>query len=87
VRDTGGELPERSQLLGLHQAVLRGPEIVQRSGKFAGALLHLIEQSRVLDRDHCLIGEGFQQLDLGIGEAVEFSASKGDHPDWQATSH
>ena len=30
--------------------------------------LHLVEQPRVLDRDHGLIGESPQQLDVMIGE-------------------
>ena len=32
VRDAGGELAERGQLLGLHQAVLRGAQVVERLG-------------------------------------------------------
>ena len=30
--------------------------------------LHLVEQPRVLDRDHRLVGEGGDQLDLLVGE-------------------
>ena len=40
--DAGGELAERSQLLGLHQAVLRGAQIVERQRQLLGALLHLV---------------------------------------------
>ena len=34
------------------------------------ACLHLIEQAYVLDRDHRLIGEGGDQLDLFFGERL-----------------
>jgi hypothetical protein len=37
--DTGGQLAERGELLGLHQAILRGAQIVQRFCQFAGAPL------------------------------------------------
>ena len=30
--------------------------------------LHLVEQPRVLDRDHRLVGEGRDKLDLLVGE-------------------
>jgi hypothetical protein len=30
--------------------------------------LHLLEQPRILDRDHRLVGKGFQQLDLRFGD-------------------
>ena len=68
MRDAGGELAERGQLLGLHQAILRGAEIVERLRQLARARLHLLEQLDVLDRDHGLIGEGVAQLDLLVGE-------------------
>ena len=68
VRDAGGELAERGELLRLHQAVLRSAQVFQRSGQLARARLHLVEQSHVFDRDHRLIGEGLTELDLFIGE-------------------
>ena len=34
----------------------------------ARARLHLVEQAHVLDRDHGLVGEGGDQLDLLVGE-------------------
>ena len=36
--------------------------------KLARARLHLVEQPHVLDRDHRLVGEGGEQLDLLVGE-------------------
>ena len=62
VRDAGGQLTERGELLGLDQAVLRGAQVLQRLRQFAGAGLDAFEQAHVLDRDHRLVGEGLQQL-------------------------
>ena len=58
VRDAGGELAERGELLRLHEAVLRGPQILERARQLLGPCLHLLEQPHVLDRDHRLVGEG-----------------------------
>ena len=65
--DAGGELAERGELLGLHQAILRGAQVVERQRQFAGSLLNLIEQANILDRDHGLVGEGRDQIDLALG--------------------
>src|SRR4029450_11646810 len=35
----------------------------------------------VLDRDHCLVGEGLNQLDLLVGERMHFGADQNDHAD------
>ena len=40
------------------------------SRQIVGALLHLVEQPRVLDGDHGLVGEGLDQLDLLVGERL-----------------
>ena len=37
-----------------------GGLLLQRFGQIVGALLHLVEQPHVLDRDHRLVGEGAQ---------------------------
>ena len=42
--------------------------LLQRLGKFARARLHLLEQPHILDRDHRLVGEGRNQLDLLVGK-------------------
>ena len=44
-------------------------------GKFVGARLHLLEQSRVLDGDDGLIGEGLKQRDLLVTERPDLDAS------------
>src|SRR5262249_42781553 len=40
----------------------------QRLAQLLRARLHLVEQPHVLDRDHRLVGEGRNQLDLLVGE-------------------
>ena len=42
--------------------------LLQRLGQFARAGLHLVEQPHVLDRDHRLVCEGRDKLDLLVGE-------------------
>ena len=58
VRDAGGQLAERGELLGLHQAVLGGPQIFQRLCQFARARFDAFKKANVLDRDRRLVGEG-----------------------------
>ena len=68
MRDAGGELAERGEFFGLHQAVLRGAEIVEGLRQVRGALLHFLEQLDIRNGDDGLIGEGLQELDMVIGE-------------------
>ena len=63
VRDAGGQLAERGELLGLDQTVLRGSELLERFRQFPGAGLDVLEQARVLDREHGLSGEGLEEVD------------------------
>ena len=42
--------------------------LLQRLSEIVGALAQLVQQPRVLDRDHRLVGEGLNQLDLGVRE-------------------
>ena len=65
MRDAGGELAERSELFGLHQAVLRGAQIVERTRKLLCAALDLVFQVGIgflQPRAHVveLVGEAFQ---------------------------
>ena len=55
--------------------------LVERLGDLAVARLQLLEQPRVLDRDHCLIGEGLQQRDLFLGELTDGGAADVDRAD------
>ena len=67
VRDAGGQLPERSHLLGLNQPVLGAAEISEcglgggaRAARFLAARPQFLKQPRILDREHGLPGEGLQ---------------------------
>jgi hypothetical protein len=44
--------------------------LLQNLGKLARARLHLVEQPHVLDRDHGLVGEGRDKIDLLLREWV-----------------
>ena len=66
--DAGGQLTERGELLRLDEAVLGGTQILQRPCQLARPLLLGVEQSRILDGDHSLVGEGCEQLDLFVSK-------------------
>src|SRR5262245_32076810 len=59
---------------------------LQRVAEFAGTLLHLVEQPHVLNRDHRLVGEGLQELDLSVGEQPGLSAGDRNAPNGTAVS-
>src|SRR5262245_8704844 len=48
--------------------------LLEALGEFLRAQLHLLEQTRVLDSDNGLVGEGFQKFDLTIGEMPHLCA-------------
>src|SRR5215475_1505974 len=56
-------------------------------GKLARARLHLVKQPHVLDRDNRLIGEGFDQLNLLVGERAHHLASKHQGADRNTFAH
>ena len=84
MRDAGGELAERGELLRLHQAVLRRAQIIKRSDKFFRADLDLIEQPDVLDGDHRLIREASHQLNLAIGKWSDLLSRQDEYADGSA---
>ena len=51
VRDAGGELTERGELLRLNQAVLCGTQFLQRLRQFARARFNAFEQAGVFNRE------------------------------------
>src|SRR5262249_16670107 len=55
--------------------------LVERLGKIAIPRLQLLEQAYVLDRDDRLVGEGPQQLDLGIREPPGLPPDDADRTD------
>ena len=58
--------------------------MLQRLAQFCVALLDLLEQPHVLDRDDRLIGEGFEKLDLLFGKRPDLRATNHDRPDRNA---
>ena len=56
----GGRAADDAEHLGGRRLML------QRLAQFCVALLNLFEQADILDRDHCLVGEGFEKFDLFV---------------------
>ena len=52
--------------------------LVQRLGQVLVTRLQFLEQPHILDGDDCLIGEGFEQGHLGIGEGTHLRAQDRD---------
>src|SRR5262249_55213521 len=55
-------------------------EVCDSFRKLARSRLHLLEQARVFNGDHGLVGEGIDELDLAFGEWAHFGAPNEDHP-------
>ena len=68
VDDARGELVERSERFCLDQAILCGPQIIERFCQLASAGLHFTEQLHISDGDRSLVCEGPGQGDLLLGE-------------------
>ena len=62
MRDARGELAERGELLGLNQAVLRGPQLLQRLCQFTRTRFNVFEQAGILNREHRLCRERLKQI-------------------------
>ena len=56
----------------------RGGLMLQRFAQFRIARLQLLEQPDVLDRDHRLVGEGFQESDLLFRERTNLRPTNRD---------
>ena len=61
--------------------------VLARLGKLAALVLDFVEQPHVLDRDHGLVGEGLDQLDLLLGEHPHVLAGQGEDADGNAFAH
>ena len=55
--------------------------LLQGLAEIARCVLHLVEQPDILDRDHRLVGEGGDELDLLLGERLDPLARQHDHAD------
>ena len=79
VREHGLEVERRADRLpDLAQRLAARPPTASARAVRASQLL---EQPHVLDRDHRLVGEGLQQLDLLVGERPGLGAADGDRAD------
>jgi len=77
------ELAERRQLLGLHQPILRGAQVVEGSREFFRSSLNFVEQSHVFDGDHGLVGKGCDQFNLLVSKRPQWfgASARVLHPD------
>jgi hypothetical protein len=50
-------------------------------GELARPRLHLVEQPRILDGNHGLVGEGLEEVDLPIRERPRLPAHDANHSD------
>src|SRR5262249_56218912 len=66
---------------GRKGGILRGAQFLQRPAEFARAGLYIFEQTNILDRDCCLVGESRYQLDLLIGERTHFETRQRQNAD------
>ena len=55
--------------------------MLERLAELLRAFLHLLEQPCVLDCYDGLVGEGFEQLNVSVGERPILRASNGDDAD------
>ena len=55
--------------------------MLQGLPQFCIALLDLFEQAHVLDSDHRLVGERFEELDMFLGERTNLHSTDHDRPD------
>jgi len=81
VAEDGGE--RRSQLVAhigheLRPVLARDLKVLDRLGKFARARLHLLKQTRVLNSDHRLVGEGLNEGNLPVVESLRLPAGGAD---------
>src|SRR5262249_30111564 len=58
-----------------------GSLLLQGLGEVAVSRLELAQQARVLDGDDRLVGEGRDQLDLLVGEGLDYGSMQGEESD------
>src|SRR5215208_3727252 len=75
MRDAGGQLAERRELLCLNQPLLRGSELFERFCQFPGPSFNVLEQARVLNGKHGLGRERLEQVDRRAWEHTRFFAT------------
>jgi hypothetical protein len=53
----------------------QGFQFPNRPSQLAGTCFQFLEETYILNRDHCLVGEGFEKLDLRRSERAYFHAA------------
>src|SRR4029077_2362452 len=59
-----------------------GGLLLQCFGELAVAILQVFEQPNILDGDHGLVSESFEERDLFLGKRSELSPANMNSPDW-----
>ena len=54
--------------------------LLQGFAKIVVALPQFFEQPHILNGDHCLVGEGFKQLNLSWSEGAHLDATRAQSP-------
>ena len=70
------QICDGERLMTLEHIARRGL-LLERLLQLRSPRLHLLEQPHILDRDHRLVGEGLDELDLLIGERPDGSRRSG----------
>src|SRR5215204_4481201 len=81
MRDAGGQLTERRELLCLNQSILSDSELFKRVRQFARTGSYVLEQTGVLNREHRLRGESLQEGDRRVREQSRLFAADNKGPD------
>ncbi len=61
--------------------------LLERLGEIAVARLHFLEQPRVLDGDHRLVGEGGEEIDLFVAERSPLLTADDERADCLVLAH
>src|SRR5262245_50525573 len=58
--------------------------MLQGLAQFRIALLDLLEETNILDSDHCLVGKSFEELNMLLGKRANLHPTDHDRPDRNA---
>ena len=77
IEDAGQVEGSADRLAGLGQRL----ELLDGRGQCGGLLLQLPDEAGILDRDHRLVGEDSDEIDLLVRERLDVIAGERDHAD------
>ena len=61
--------------------------ILKQLRELVGPRLHFLKKPCVCDRDHCLVGEGFNEVDLLVRKRFDHCAQQTEHSDGHAVAY